>query len=61
MHSQAAFFSTQLKLAAGYELSGSPLVSYGATSFLGPVWTLYQVLHIHASRKTIFQAGIVMI
>lgn len=41
---QAAFFCTQLKLAAGYELSGAPLVSYGATSFLGPVWTLFQVL-----------------
>ena len=43
LRAQAAFFSTQLKLAAGYELNGSPLVTYGATSFLGPVWTLYQV------------------
>ena len=28
---------------AGYELNGVPLVSYGATSFLAPVWALYQV------------------
>lgn len=53
LHSQAAFFSTQLKLAAGYELSGSPLVSYGATSFLGPVWTLYQVLEDYAEARRI--------
>ena len=48
---QAAFFCTQLKLAAGYELTGVPLVSYGATSFLSPVWTLFQASAAHGPTQ----------
>ncbi len=47
LQAQQHFFQGQQQIAAGYQLDGTPLVTYSNIAFQAPVWCLFKVSMCH--------------